>query len=119
MQHNKDVLRYCPNFYRIVNFDYSQDDFITEKLISIYEDYVFKIDLSNLEDIKTVQKIDKVLCKYIEDYAFRKEMRRELVEVRIKKSCTDVLKAIVDSVIAIFTRYEEYTTRNIYISRWI
>ena len=36
MQSNKEVLKYCPNFYRIVNFDYSNDDYITEKLISIY-----------------------------------------------------------------------------------
>ena len=119
MQSNKEVLKYCPNFYRIVNFDYSNDDYITEKLISIYEDYIFKIDLANLEDIEMASKIDKVLCKYIEDYAFRKELRKELVEVRIKKSCTDILKAIVESVISIFIRYEEYTTRHIYISRWI
>lgn len=119
MRNNKEVLKHCPNFYRIVNFDYDKDDYITEKLITIYEDYIFKIDLTNLEDIKTATKIDKVLCKYIEDYTFRKELRKELVEVRIKKSCTDILKAIVESVITIFTRYEEYTTRNIYISRWI
>ncbi len=119
MRSNKEVLKYCPNFYRIVNFDYASDDYITEKLISIYEEYVFKIDVSNLEDIKTVEKIDKVLSKYIEDYAFRKELRKEVVEIRIKKSCTDILRAIVESVITIFTRYEEYTTRNIYISRWI
>lgn len=119
MRNNKEVLKYCPNFYRIVNFDYSNDDFITEKLISIYEDYIFKIDLANLEDIEIAKKIDKVLSKYIDDYAFRKQLRRELVEVRIKKSCTDMLKAIVESVINIFTRYEEYTTRHIYISRWI
>ena len=119
MRSNKEVLKYCPNFYRIVNFDYTSDDYITEKLISIYEDYIFKIDLANLEDIETATKIDRVLGKYIEDYSFRKELRKELVQVRIKKSCTDMLKAIVDSVIAIFTRYEEFTTRNIYISRWI
>ena len=119
MKNNKEVLKYCPNFYRIVNFDYASDDFITEKLISIYEDYIFKIDLANLEEIELAGKIDRVLSKYIEDYAFRKELRKELVEVRIKKSCTDILKAIVESVIAIFARYEEYTTRHIYISRWI
>ena len=119
MKNNKEVLKYCPNFYRIVNFDYSCDDYISEKLISIYEDYIFKIDLANLEEIELAGKIDRVLSKYIEDYAFRKELRKELVEVRIKKSCTDILKAIVESVINIFTRYEEYTTRHIYISRWI
>lgn len=116
---NKEVLKYCPNFYKIVNFVYDENDYISDKLISIYEDYIFKIDIYNNEEIETVKKIDYVLGKYMDDYLFRKELYKELPQVRIKKNCTDVLKAIVESVIAIFNNYQEYSTRRIYISRWI
>ena len=116
---NKLVLNYCPNFYKIVNFDIDEGDNLTRKLISIYQDYIFNIDVANVEDTKLVMAIDKVLAKYIDDYAFRKNLKISMLHVKIKKSCTNVLKAIVESIVAIFDNYEEYTTRNVYISKWI
>lgn len=119
MNRNKEVLNHCPNFYKIVNFAYDENDYISDKLISIYKDYIFKINIANSDEVETVKMIDYVLGKYIDDYLFRKELYKELPQVRIKKNCTDILRAIVDSVIAIFHNYEEYSTRRIYISRWI
>lgn len=116
---NKLVLNYCPNFYKIVNFDIEKEDTMSRKLISIYQDYIFNIDLSNVEDTKLVMEIDKVLAKYIDDYDFRKNLKISMLHVKIKKSCTNILKAIVESIVQIFNNYEEYTTRNLYISRWI
>ena len=116
---NKLVLNYCPNFYKIVNFDISEEDTLSRKLVSIYQDYVFNVDLANVEDTKLVREIDKVLARYIDDYEFRKNLKKSMFQVKIKKSCTNILKAIVESIVAIFDNYEEYTTRNVYISRWI
>lgn len=116
---NKLVLNYCPNFHKIVNYDIDEGDNLTRKLISIYQDYVFNVDIANVEDTKLVRKIDKVLAKYIDDHGFRKNLRISMLHVKIKKSCTNILRAIVESIVAIFDNYEEYTTRNVYISRWI
>lgn len=119
MNKNKLVLENCPNFYRIVNFEYFEEDCVTDKLIKIYEDFIFKVDIANFEEIEMVKKIDYVLGKYIDDYLFRRKMQKEIFNVKIKKTCTDILHTIVESIIAIFNRYEEETSRNIYISRWI
>lgn len=119
MNRNKEVLKYCPNFHKIVNFNYDEADYITDKLVTIYKDYIFKINLNNNESIENVKKIDYVLSRYIDDYLFRKELNRELPTVKINKNCTDILKAIIDCVIEIFDNYQEYSTRRIYISRWI
>ena len=119
MNRNKQVLKYCPNFYKIINYDYPEDDPLTMNLIKVYEDYIFHIDLGNLEDIRTVSTIDKILARYIDDCIFRKEMKYELLQVRVKKNCDNILKAMVDAIISIFHRYEEGTTRRIYVSRWI
>ena len=35
------------------------------------------------------------------------------------KQDNNILRSLVDVIIKIFTNYEEYTTRKIYISRWI
>lgn len=116
---NRLILNYCKNFHKIVNFEYYEDDFISAKLIDIYENYIFKINPKNKDEVKNAIKLDYVINRYIDDYLFRKNMKNELVQVRIKKSCDNVLKAIVDSIIHIFVKYQEETTRKIYISKWI
>ncbi len=116
---NKRIIEHCPNFYRIVNFDYFEDDSITDKLIKIYESYIFNIDLHDEEEVKIVKQIDYVLGKYIDDYLFRRKMQSEILHIKIQKTCTNLIRAVVESLIKIFDRYEEETTRNIYISRWI
>ncbi|MBO4601117.1 MAG: hypothetical protein J5634_02655 [Bacilli bacterium] len=116
---NKMVLNYCPNFHKIVNFDIDQDDQISRKLINIYQDYIFDIDLANVEETKLVNQIDNALSRYIDDYEFRKNLKESILKVKIKKGCTNILKAIVESIVSIFNNYEEYTTRNVYIARWI
>ncbi len=119
MKKNKLILNNCPNFYRIVNFDYFEDDFVTEKLIKIYENYIFNIDVTNYDDLRIVKQIDYVLGKYIDDYLFRKRMQTEIVKIKISKSSVNIMQIVVENIINIFNRYKEDTTRKIYISRWI
>ena len=115
---SKDILKYCPNYYNIVNFDFKDNDIISEKLINIYKNYIFSIDLTDESDIKNAVKLDRVLASYIHDYLFRDELRREIVTVKVKRD-NNILRNIVNAIIKIFNNYEEYTTRKIYISRWI
>ncbi len=117
----KEVLEKCPNFNRIVNFDYAKDDQITAKLITIYRDYIFKVNLEDEQETKSITDIDYVLGRYIDDYQFRRELRCEIVHVKIKKGLTffESLKAIVYSILHIFDNYLENSTRRISIARWI
>lgn len=119
MNKNKQVLEMCPNFYRIINFEYFEEDMVTEKLIKIYEDFIFKADIKKEEDAKMVKKIDYVLGKYIDDNLFRRKMQKEIFNVKVTKTYKNKLRTIVESIIAIFNHYEEDTTRSIYIARWI
>ena len=46
-------------------------------------------------------------------------MQKQILQIRVKKDTKDILKEIIYSIIKIFDNYEEYTTRVIYISKWI
>ena len=46
-------------------------------------------------------------------------MSIQAVNIKIRKDSKNVLKEIIKSILKIFDNYEEYTTRVIYISRWI
>lgn len=109
----------CPNFYRITNFEYFEEDLVTDKLIKIYEDFIFKADIKNEVEAKMVKKIDYVLGKYIDDNLFRRKMQKEIFNVKVTKTHRNKLRIVVENIIAIFNHYEEDTTRSIYIARWI
>ena len=117
MNKNKQVLKHCPNFYKIINFEYYEDDELSERLIDIYKDFIFKVDIKNKNEVVKLEQVDKILNKYIDDYFFRKELRSEMKKIRVKKD-EDILTAIVDWIIKVFDNYEVGYTRNIYFSRW-
>ena len=119
MKNNKQVLNYCKNFEKIINTDFLEGDNLSWQLVHIYKDYIFSADLTNEEDIENVIEIDKVMARYVDDYMFRKTLKQELLKVKVKKSCKDVIKTIVESIIEIFRKVEFEQTRKIYISKWI
>ena len=118
MDYSKQILDHCPNFYKIVNFDYFEDDNFTASLIKIYREYIFSVNPLDSENVKKVEQIDMVLAKYIDDYIFRKTMKYELSQVRITDK-NDLIQKLINSILGIFDKYEEGKTRNIYIARWI
>ena len=58
MNKNKLIIENCPNFYKIINFDYFEEDYFTANLIKIYRDFVFSIDPSSEEEITKVKETD-------------------------------------------------------------
>lgn len=118
MKNNKLVLSYCQNFEKINNTDFLEGDNLSLQLVKIYKDYIFSIDVSNEQELQNAIEIDKIMARYIDDYLFRKTLKQELLQVKVKK-CGDIIKTIVESIIAIFHKVEFEDTRVIRISRWI
>lgn len=118
MNKNKLIISYSPNFYKIINYEYPVEDEISCKIIKIYERYIFGIDPNNKKDIEIVKMLDKILYKYMNDYNFRKVMKKDIFEIKVSKS-KDLVKSIVLGIIKIYEKFEDGITRNIYVSRWI
>ena len=98
---------------------YYEDDYVSEKLIQVYQEYIFTVDLENKEQVNKLRMIDKILAKYIEDYNFRHELKTGLLKIKVKKSSSNILEVLVNSIIDLFDNYETTFTRTIYIARWI
>lgn len=119
MEKNKKVLSLCPNFDKIINADFSHNDGISKRLVKIYKDFIFNSDINDLEFREKIRNIDYIMGLYIDDFLFRKNLQTEITQVKVKKTITDIIVQIVDSIIDIFKKYEMESTRKIYISRWI
>ena len=116
---SSNISKYCPNYYRITEFEFLNSDYISLKLVNFYKQYVCHLEEYDETDLKKATKVDKIIAKYIDDYTFRKEMKQQLLQVQIKSTVSNVLKAIIDSIIKIFDKYELSATRNIFIAHWI
>ena len=106
MNDNKKVLTYCPNFYKIIEFKPIEGDEITKSIIKMYKEYIFKVDININENIIEIGKLDEAVSKYIDDYIFRKELKKEILLIKVKNDCKDILKFLKKYKVKIIEFYQ-------------
>lgn len=116
---NKIILKYCPDYYRIINEEFSESDYLTDKVIKVYQDYIFSIDVSDKQGLKSVSNLNKAIARYIDDREFKTLLNNFLVALKVSKKETNVIAFIASAIIAEYDKYMEGFTRNLYIPRWI
>ena len=118
MDKNREVLKHCPHFYTIINFEYYSDDLISEKLIDIYEKFIFSVDIASAENVLKIEKLDRMLYKYINDYCFREQVKTDMLNIRVRRG-ENVLETIVSAILGFFDTYETTRLRRVQVTRWI
>ncbi len=116
---NKEILKYCPNYYNIINQDFLDSEVVSIKLIQIFQEFVFSIDVNKKEDICIINKMADSIIKYFEDGEFKKELIGTISNLKISSRIDNVLLFIAQKIIEAYDKYLEYYTRNLYIPRWI
>jgi hypothetical protein len=117
MDENKKRVKHCPNFYRIMNFIFYEDDTLSKKIIDVYQKFVFEVDLSDKKNITKLEHFDTIVGKYIDDHAFRNELKAQMKRIQVRKGVS-AMDAVVDWIFNVFDNYEFGYTKNIYFSRW-
>lgn len=116
---NKEILNHCPDYYKIINNEIMENDPVTIKLIQVFQEYVFTIDINDEKQKIILKKISEALNKYFEDGEFKKELINTMSTLKIRVGMNNVLEFIVKKIIESYDKYLEYYTRNLYIPRWI
>ena len=116
---NKVVLKYCPDYYRIINEEFNELDYMSDKIIQVFQQYIFSIDIRNKNDIKKISSLNKAIGRYCDDREFKTILTNFLLALKVPKGTKNVASIIVDNIIEQHLKYMEGFTRNIYIPRWI
>ena len=116
---NKVVLKYCPDYYRIINEEFNELDYMSDKIIQVFQQYIFSIDIRNKNDIKKISSLNKAIVRYFDDREFIIILTNFLLALKVPKGTKNVVSIIVDNIIEQHLKYMEGFTRNIYIPRWI
>ena len=56
---NKVILKYCPDYYRIINEEFSELDYMTDKIITIFQTYIFKINIKDKNELNEAISFQK------------------------------------------------------------
>lgn len=116
---NKVILKYCPDYYRIINEEFSELDYMSDKVIEIYQSFIFTVDINEKDQLKLISLLNKAVCRYFDDREFKKMLISSLSTLKIPKSTKNVLGVIVGEIIKQYNKYMEGFTRNLYIPKWI
>ena len=116
---NKIILKYCPDYYRIINEEFSDFDYLTDRVIGVYQSYIFSIDISNKAQLKIVNHLNKAVARYIDDREFKTILNNFLMSLKVSKSLSNIYEFISMEIIKEYDKYMEGFTRNLYIPRWV
>ena len=116
---NKIILKYCKDYYRIINEEFSESDYMSDKIIHIYQSYIFSLNARNKNDIKKAMDLNKSVARYFDDREFKTYLTNHLIALKVSRKETDIMRFIANSIIACHEKYLEGFTRNLYIPKWI
>lgn len=115
---NKKIIKFCPNFYKIANYELNDGDLITKKILNIYKSYIFNIDVNIREEKKKAIRLDKVVSKYLYDYHFLCYLKHRFLYIEIVTT-ENIVNSFVDNILNIYESYIESSTQNIRFAEWI
>lgn len=116
---NLEILKYCPDYYKIIEEEIMANDAVSTKIIQIFQEYTFSIDVNNKEQVNLLKKLTEAVKKYFEDDEFKKEVVNLMSTLRIKVGLENVFEFISKKIVEVYDKYCEFYTRNLYIPRWI
>lgn len=102
----------CPNYDKIVNFLYLENDIISKFLINCYQEYLF-----NIKSEKSKLKIDNIMGLYTDKEDFYKYVQNyfDLSNNEIYDSYDKVVRKLIK----VYKEYEEEKLKKIKNSRWL
>lgn len=116
---NKIILKYCKDYYRIINEEFNDLDFMSDKIIHIYQSFIFSLNARNKNDIRKAMNLNKSVARYFDDREFRTLLNNFLKALKVSRSEKNVVSYIANAIIKEYDKYMEGFTRNLYIPRWI
>ena len=116
---NKIVIKYCKDYYRIINEEFSELDIMSDKVINIYQSFIFSINARNKNELKEAMDLNKAVVRYFDDREFKTILTNSLKALKVSREEKNLIAYIARFIIKEFNKYMEGYTRNLYIPRWI
>ena len=116
---NKVVIKNCKDYYRIINEEFNELDYMSDKIIHIYQSFIFSINPRSKVEMKKAVDLNTAVLRYFDDREFRTLLNNSLKSLKVSRKEENVIAYIANTIVKEYEKYMEGFTRNLYIPRWI
>ena len=115
----KKILKTCPHYDDIINYDFDYNDELSIDLIDWYKDLIFSCDGNNEKETKIIKMTDNSMYMYVSDYKYRRGLS-DIITVRdIDLNSDKSIKKLIKKILDYTSKYEIKEILDVKSSRWI
>jgi len=113
------ILKHCPHYDYIVNYDFEYGDNISSMLIDWYRELIFAVNSNDEKQLKIVEALDKGLYLYVKDNKYKSELRKHLRIEEINLESKKLIKDLIKKIIVFTSKYEQRQIMEVTSAIWI
>lgn len=115
----KKILKCCPYYDDIINYDIDYTDELSFDLIDWYKDLIFSCNGDDEKETKVINKIDKSMYLYVNNITYQKGLKKIINSRDIDLNSGRSTKKLIRKILDYTRKYEEVEILNITSSRWL
>jgi hypothetical protein len=119
ISHVKTILENCPNYDKIIHYEYPYGDMLSKKLIDWYRDLIFSANASNERELMLIKALDRSLYLYIRDNKYRRGLRTVITEEELRLDNRELIKDVIKRLMEYTSSYEKKEVREVSVSKWL
>lgn len=119
MEHVIKILANCPNFDKIVNYEYPYGDTLSKKLIDWYRELVFSANGNNENQLMLIKALDRSLYLYIRDNKYKRGLRKIVSTEELTFEDKNIIKDVIKKLLEFTSNYEKREVREVASSKWL
>ena len=113
------ILSNCPNYDKIVNYEYEYGDTLSSKLIDWYRELIFSCDGENINQLRIIYQIDHSLSMYVEDNQYKRGLSRILSKDEVDLNNSVLIQNVIKKIIEFTNQYERDEILELVSNKWL
>ena len=115
----KKILKYCPYYDDIINYDIDYTDELSIDLIDWYKDLIFSCDGNDNNEMEIIKLIDKSMFLYVNSHEYRRGLKKIISIKDIDLNSDKKIKKLIKKILEYTNKYETLEVLNIEVNKWI
>ena len=113
------ILSNCPNYDKIVNYEYEYGDTLSSKLIDWYRELIFSCDGENVNQLRIIYQIDHSLSMYVEDNQYKRGLSKILSKDEVDLNNSVLIQRVIKKIIEFTNQYERDEILELVSNKWL
>ena len=113
------ILSNCPNYDKIINYEYEYGDTLSSKLIDWYRELIFSCDGENVNQLRIIYQIDHSLSMYVEDSQYKRGLSKILSKDEVDLNNSVLIQNVIKKIIEFTNQYERDEILELVSNKWL